>query len=188
MITYNDIYETARKERYSEQLQPLPKKFISNVSKYIQEKKQITAKDEDEFSSNSTKTKKQLENAIAFFKELMLRRRKKILNLMLVAAETGISKKDFENMMDFEKELFEELMQCMEKSDKKLNEMLNEGNEVKEPENELVSFKEDVASFAGPNAENMGPYKKGQIANIPKEIAKILINGGKAEKVHGQEK
>ena len=32
-------------------------------------------------------------------------RRKKILNLVLIAAETGISKKDFDNMLDFEKEL-----------------------------------------------------------------------------------
>jgi hypothetical protein len=27
----------------------------------------------------------------------------------------------------------------------------------------------------------MGPYEKGQIANIPKEIAKILIDGGNVE-------
>ena len=38
------------------------------------------------------------------FKELMLRRRKKILNLVLIAAETGISKQDFNNMLSLEKE------------------------------------------------------------------------------------
>jgi len=27
----------------------------------------------------------------------------------------------------------------------------------------------------------MGPYEKGQIANMPREIAKILMDSGKAE-------
>ena len=40
MITYKDIYEAARKERYSEQLQKIPKSFIRDVSKYFKEKKE----------------------------------------------------------------------------------------------------------------------------------------------------
>jgi len=41
MITYNDIYEAARKERYSTQLQPIPKNFVEEVSSYLKEKKEI---------------------------------------------------------------------------------------------------------------------------------------------------
>ena len=37
MLTYNDIYEILRKEKYSEPLQPLPKSFISEFSQYINE-------------------------------------------------------------------------------------------------------------------------------------------------------
>ncbi|MBU2616900.1 MAG: hypothetical protein KKB79_02900, partial [Nanoarchaeota archaeon] len=103
MITYNDIYEAARKERYSDQLQPLSKNFISEIASYLKEKKQLTLKDDDLFSDMITKTKKQLENATTLFKELMVRRRKKILSLVLVASETGISRQDFENMLVFEK-------------------------------------------------------------------------------------
>ena len=84
MITYNDIYEAARKERYSEQLQELSKNFISNVSTYLEEKKEIASKENDVFSDIIVKTKKQLENAYTLFKELMLRRRRKILNLISV--------------------------------------------------------------------------------------------------------
>ena len=62
---------------------------------------------------------------MTLFKEIMLRRRKKILNLVLIAAETGISKQDFDNMLEFEKSLFEELMKCIDVSDKSLNETLN---------------------------------------------------------------
>ena len=116
MITYNDIYEAARKERYAEQLQSLPDSFILEVKNYLNEKKQIALKEDADFSDVIIKTKKQIENAQTLFKELMVRRRKKILNLVLIAAETGISRQDFDHMLDFEKELFEDLMnhQCFE--------------------------------------------------------------------------
>lgn len=178
MITYKDIYEAARKERYSEQLQPLSKNFITEVSNYLKEKKETSLKDDDVFSDVVVKTKKQLENAIILFKELMTRRRKKILNLVLIAAETGISKQDFDNMLTFEKNLFEEFMKCIDNSDKKLNESLN-GKELAEQKNTLVVFLEDVSGFVGLDGKNMGPFDKGQIANLPNEIAKILSDDNK---------
>ena len=181
MITYNDIYEAARKERYSEQLQQLPKNFINEVSDYLKEKREIASKDNDVFSDVTVKTKKQLENAIAFFKELIRRRKEKILKLVLIAAETGISKQDFENMLPFEKTLFEDLMKNIDISEKRLNDMLNGNKE--EQKNELIVFKEFVEEFVGLTGEKMGSYEKGQIVNMPKEIAKILVDSGKAELV-----
>jgi DNA replication initiation complex subunit (GINS family) len=182
MITYNDIYEAARKERYSEQLQRLAKNFISEVSAYLKEKKDIAAKDDDVFSDVIIKTKKQLENAVTLFKELMLRRRKKILNLVLIAAETGISKQDFDNMLSVEKDMFESFMKCIESSDKSISENLN-GKEKGLEKNELIVFKEDVEELVDLNGDKIGPFEKGQIANLSKEIAKILIDDSKAELV-----
>lgn len=181
MITYNDIYEASRKERYSDLLQPLPKNFISEVADYLKEKREIASKENDVFSDVIVKAKKQLENAITLFKELLLRRKKKILNLVLIAAETGISKQDFDNMLPFEKLLFDDLMKAIDDSEKKLNELLN--GEGEEQKNELIVFNEKVEEFLDLNGEKMGPYEKGQMTNIPKEIAKILIDSGKAEKV-----
>jgi DNA replication initiation complex subunit (GINS family) len=180
MITYNDIYEAARKERYSEQLQPLAKNFINEVSNYLKEKKEISSKEDDVFSDVVIKTKKQLENAITLFKELMLRRRKKILNLVLIAAETGISKQDFENMLMIERDLFEELMKCIDISDKKFSEALS-GKQEKIKKNELILFKEDIEELMDLEGNKIGPYKKGEIANISLEIAKILVDDCKAE-------
>jgi len=180
MITYNDIYEAARKERYSEQLQAIPKNFVREVAEYLKDKKEIAAKKDDDFSDVVLKTKKQIENAVTLFKELLLRRKKKILNLVLIAAETGISKQDFDNMFDFEKELFEDLMRCMDSSDKKVILVLN-GNQQGENKNKMVCFLEDAEGFVGLDGEKMGPYEKGQIANIPREIVKVLVDGGKVE-------
>ena len=181
MITYNDIYEASRKERYTEQLQQLPKKFIKDVADYMKEKKEISMKEDEGFSEVIMKTKKQLEQAITLFKELITRRKKKILSLVLIAAETGISKQDFDNMLDFEKELFDKLMVCLDESDKKLNNLLNDGEQSSQ-KNELVRFKEDVEEFVGLDGEKMGRFEKEQVANLPVEIAKILIEDGKAEK------
>lgn len=186
MITYNEIYEAARKERYSEQLQSLSKNFITNVAEYLKEKKEMSSREDDTFSDMITKTKKQLENAITLFNELKRTRRRKILNLVLIASETGISKRDFDNMLDFEKELFEDIMKCIDTSDKRLGEIISNGNgnvKKKEDENTMVSFMTDVDEFLGMDGEMMGPFKKSQIANLPKQIAQILIDDKKATQV-----
>ena len=184
MITYNDIYEAARKERYSDQLQKLPKNFVLEVSDYLREKKQLALKEDDSFSDAIAKTKKQIENANTLFKELTLRRRKKILKLVLVAAETGISKQDFDNMFDFEKTLFEDIMKCIDKTDKKLNEQLK-GKKPEQAKNILVVFSEQMDQILGLEGETIGPFEKGQMANIPDKIARILIDDGKAELAEG---
>ena len=44
MITYNELYDALRKERYSEQLQPIPKRFIKEVAAYLKDKKEIANK------------------------------------------------------------------------------------------------------------------------------------------------
>jgi DNA replication initiation complex subunit (GINS family) len=182
MITYNDIYEAARKERYSEQLQALSKNFIEEIAEYLKDKKEMASKEDDVFSDVIAKTKKQLENAVTLFNELMLRRRKKILSLVLIAAETGISKQDFENMLNFERGLFEEMMKCIDLTDKKIQEILN-GKKPIQDKNELIVFRTDVEEFMDLEGVKLGPFEKGQMANISKNIAKILIDDGKADVV-----
>ena len=184
MITYNELYEALRKERYSEQLQPIPKRFINEVSAYLKDKKQIANKEDNEFSDAILKTKKQYENSIAIFRELMLRRKKKILELAFVAAETGISKRDFENMLAIEKECFEGIMKALEKGDKKVSEILKGVDEgEKSSSNKMIVFIEDSEEFLDLEGNKLGPFSKGDIANIPVEIANILIVDKKAEAV-----
>src|SRR3990167_8867300 len=151
MITYNELYEALRKERYSEQLQPIPK------------------------------TKKQFENSIAIFKELMLRRKKKILELAFVAAETGISKRDFENMLQIEKECFDGIMKYLEKEDKKIAELLKGADEEERKKQKMIVFIEDTEEFLDLDGNTIGPFKKGDLVNIQEEIANILVIDKKAE-------
>lgn len=181
VITYNDLYEALRKERYNEQLQPLPKNFIQDTAEYFQEKKKIAGKEQDVFSDTVMKTQKQLENAIGIFRELLLRRKKKILNLSFVAAETGISKRDFENMLAFEREMFERIMETLENAEKSLKNSMNGREETKK--NKLAVALQDIEELLDLDGNSLGPFKKGQVINLPKEIAKILEDDKKVESV-----
>ena len=183
MITYNDLYEALRKERYSEQLQPLIKNFIKEVAAYLKDKEEIVSKETDIFSDTTKKTKKQLENAVSIFKELMLRRKKKLLDLAFVSAETGISKRDFENMLNFEKETFNKIMKAINEGDKEVEKLLSGRENEEADKNKMVIFKQDTEEFLDLEGNKLGPFKQGDIVNIPQEIANILIVDNKADPV-----
>ena len=115
---------------------------------------------------------------------LILRRKKKILDLSFIAAETGISKRDFENMLLIEKECFDGIMKSIEKEDKAIEETLKGVREDnKAIQNKMLVFIEDTDSFLDLEGNELGPFKKGDIANLPEEIANILITDKKVENI-----
>ncbi len=179
MLTYEEIYDIVRKEKYSEQLQVLPKNFISEVSNLLQEKKAEASKESDLFADNIAKSKKQLENTIALFKELILRRKKKLLTLVFVAAETGIMKRDFENMLEFERETFEKLVKAVEEGDKELARLLN-GLKKEHELKRMIMFNQDVEQFVDMMGNIIGPFVAGELANLDSKVSEILVSGGKA--------
>lgn len=180
MITYNDIYDAARKERSSEQLQKLPDTFLEDVASYLKEKKDLASRQDDIFSENGLKTKKQLENAITLFRELILRRRKKILNLVLISPETGVPRDELDNFFIFERNLFDDLIKCLEISERQFDEIFNRyTNEAMK--NEKICFLEDTEEFVDLEGNNLGPFSAGDVVVVSKEISNILIESKKAE-------
>ncbi len=180
MITYAELYEILRKEKYSEQLQTLPKGFFAEVSSYFRDKKKIAEKNDELFNEAIIKTKKQLENAITILREIITRRQKKVINIAFLASKTGISKRDSENMTDAEKRLFDSILKELETDEKLLDTVLSGLAEGKDLKNQLVRFTQDTAEFMGPEEKKMGPFKLGDIANLPQKVSEILVNGGKA--------
>jgi len=180
MLTFSDIYEAMRKEKYSENLQVLPRGFLVEVSDYFREKKSFLAKEDDLFSDVAIKNKKKLDNAVSSFRDLLRIRKKKILNLAFVASQVGISKKDFENLLSFEKDLFEELVKSLERAEK--NQVADMSGSVKdERKHRLVRFLEDVPEFLGLDGDNVGPFAKGEVANLEVEIVGILEKDKRVE-------
>lgn len=177
MLNYNDLYELLRKEKYSESLQLLDKAFLNELGEYLRTLRENISQESD-FLSGSSQGKKQLENSISLFKGLMLRRKKKLLQLVFVAAETGIMKRDYENMLEFEKKMFENLVKACEDGDKDLGKMLTG---TKESENsKMIIFSEGVEQFVDMNGKIIGPFGKGDLVNLDSRVADILVSSGKA--------
>lgn len=180
MIGYNELYELLRKEKFSEALQPLPKKFIDDFKEYLNDKKESTSSNSELFSESIAKSKKQLENSVSIFRELMMRRKRKILNLVFVATETGIMKRDYENMLSIEKETFEKIVKNYEEYDKEITKTINGKHVSIKEKNKMILFKENIEQFVSSNGQIIGPFKSGEAANLESEIADILVTGGKA--------
>lgn len=179
-VSYQDIYEFLRKEKYSEQLQVLPRTFIAQVAEFFRESREKLKGEDPLFSEELGAEKKQLENAISIFRELMLKRKKKILNLVFVASETGIMKRDFGSMLRFEQELFEKLVSAVESGDKDLNDALTGKVDKEEHKNRLIIIDQPVEDFVDLEGNSIGPFEKGHVANLNSEVAKILVSDGKA--------
>jgi DNA replication initiation complex subunit (GINS family) len=180
-MEYDELYEVLRKEKYSEALQSLDKKFVIEFSEYLKSLRVKGGNESDLFSDDAFQNKKQLENSIALFKGLILRRKKKILNMVFVAAETGIMKRDYENMFDFEKKIFDNLVKAFEEGDKELSSVLNGKNEDEKIESKMVIFSENVEEFVDMNGKVIGPFNKGMLVNLDTKVGEILVEGGKAD-------
>lgn len=179
MITYHDLFESVRKEKYADNLQLLSSNFIQELSDYLHDRKEQSMQEDGLFADSAAKNKKQLENSLALFKELILRRKKKILHLVFVAAETGIMKRDSENMLAFEKEMFEKLVKVMEEGDKNLSSSMN-GRKSEEDKHKMVLFTQNIEQFVDMDGKSMGPFKIGELANLNKDVSQILVSSGKA--------
>jgi DNA replication initiation complex subunit (GINS family) len=180
MIDYNEIYDLLRKEKYSELLQPLPKNFVLDISEYFEDKKSQSLKEENLFADSALKSKKHLENAISIFKELIRMRKKKLLNLVFVATETGMMKRDYENMLSYEKEVFDKIVKTIEDGDKELAKNLNGEKENKKERNRMILLSQNVEQFVDMEGNVMGPFEAGQLANLAKAVSEILVSSGKA--------
>ncbi len=181
MLTFSDIYEAMRKEKYGENLQILPKSFLVEVSEYFKGKKEFLNKEDDLFSDVAIKNKKKLDNAVSSFRDLLRIRKKKILNLAFVASQVGISKKDFENLLGFEKDLFEELVKALERAERNQIADMNGGGKEMECRHRLVRFLDDVPEFLNVEGESVGPFAKCEIANLECEVVEVLESDKKIE-------
>ena len=183
MLTYNDLYEILRKEKYSEALQQLPAGFISELSTFLREQHASSSTEDTPFLEGGLKSKKQLENSIALFKELILRRKRKLLGLVLVANETGILKRDYETMLPFEKETFDTFVKTLETGDKELSRLLHGSQKTEQAGQAMVLFTQNTEQFVDSSGTLVGPFNVGQLVHLDSTVSSILVSSGKAQYV-----
>ena len=186
VITYETLREIQRDEKRSSKLYSLGKNFYSVVQDYLGRELP-----EDDISRN------EILNARKILEDIHDRREKKIINYALAIARNN-EKLDVPEMTPEEHLLLEKLVETLKKYRGNIdNTSPSEAKEV--PETEVVSAEEkedledsetklvqvklleELPQIVGADMEEYGPKSEGEVAEIPEENAKILIENKKAE-------
>lgn len=198
-VTYETLFELLRLEKSREELQQLSPAFFDDLVDYINEKKKILEKAEakrDLFAINERdKTRNQLENIKRIVKELYEKREKKIILMAINKSRTGSDIVDTSALLEEEKSFFGEVLAVLDKHRNKVLLSLLEGRELAEAqtnvqvqseeppakETKLVRFVRPVPKFVGKELEVYGPFEEEDMANLPVEIADVLVKKGRAQ-------
>lgn len=201
IITYETLYEILRIEKTREELQKLENNFLKNITNYLKEKKIILESQQKKSSifssSEAKKTRKQIENAEKMLKELYERRESKIVQLALFASRAQ-EQQGHDNLLEEEKIFFNTIKNSLDSYRNGLlfNILANkpiEINEKPEPkdiktpnkpqETKLIRFTQAIPQFLGTDLNIYGPYDKEDVANLPKELAQLLVKKKRAKQL-----
>ncbi|MEM5829598.1 MAG: hypothetical protein QW040_02770 [Candidatus Aenigmatarchaeota archaeon] len=173
-ITFELIRKIQREEERSPKLSKLPENFYQNVKNYLQQKKKILEKMEDRKASIEIK------NIERLVEDIFNRRERKIVTQAINSARVGLV---VENLTDEEKEFFEKVRDLVKnRREKILKELLEKEEEEKESVS-MVVFRQAVPEFIGTDMKTYGPFEKGDMAKLPEENARVLIEKGLAEEL-----
>ncbi|MEK6968108.1 MAG: hypothetical protein AABX51_05755 [Nanoarchaeota archaeon] len=199
-MTYEVLFELVMREKSREDLQKLPPDFADSVIGYIIKKRQM-AMDFPEGQKDAAV--RQSHNTLRLLKELYERREKKLSNLALLKVRVENAVIDYGAMLVEERQLFEAMLALMRShrqlvfdsrieaaKPQKIVVTAGAQQEVESPEQDnqptkLIRFLNPVPKFVGKELEVYGPFEEEEMANLPAEIAEILIKKGRAEEVGG---
>lgn len=192
IVNFEILFEAVRKEKMREELQSLPKNFYHKIIEYLKEQGYDRTNLNYEEIAN-------FENIKKLIKDLYDSRERKIVNLALVKAKIENSVVDMSAMTGEEEVFFNYLVDFFIKNREniiknilefkepiKINLMFEDNIEEKtslEDEYITVRILSSLPSFVGSDMNVYGPFKKEDITTLPKEIAEILIQKNRAEKV-----
>ena len=199
-ITYETLFELLKREKDTADLQKLEPNFFNDFVDYLNEKKNVLGKEDTLFSyDEKKKTEKQIENAKRIIKGIYERREKKILNIALTKSRTKSDIMDTSSLLEHEKRFFDEIVKVLNDfRSEVINHIIDgeqtpkiaikqeKGDEEKiSKETKLVRFLYSVPKFVGKELEEYGPFEEEDIASLPNEIAKVLIDKGRVEEIKG---
>ena len=170
MITFETLRKIEREEKSSTGLTRLPEGFFESVASYLSKKVQLKGDEEDS----------ELMNAKHTIGDIVKARERKILVSALNFADSGMEPA---NLTDEEKRLFDQaaslIMQFRTDSKKFLEPGLTR--------NSMIVFSEEVPQFVATDMKNYGPFGKGDVANLPEDVCRLLIEKGFANPLDSRE-
>ena len=202
ILTYESLYEMLRMEKFRTDLQKIPSNFLQSVKTYLEEKSKIIErqqeKDSSMFQSEVVATQRQLENVKKIIREIYDRRESKIIQSALFTTRSGA--KDVHNLLEHEKEFYQELVEHLEGYRTGILRNLLENKSIIKPKpksikkqdqpssHHLLRFKEAVPRFMAENSKVYGPFDVEDVAMVPIRASKILMKNKKVEVIGQHEK
>lgn len=207
-ITYETLFELLRLEKTREDLQKLDPGFFNDVLGYLQEKKaQLeTLKTKDDLFAAEEKKKADLQddNIKKILREFYERREKKILTMAVDKSRTSESVVDTSALLAEERVLYDDMVKLLDSFrrgilfnlleangiDVVVPEQPKEESDSKEESSEAkegvkrIKITEFVPKFVGTDLEEYGPYDNEDTAELPEDVAEMLIDKGSAEEVY----
>ena len=189
IITYENLYEILRREKYRVELQKIDETFYEDVVKYLQEKTAILesqAKKDSIFASTELeKTQTQLKNIIKILRELYERRESKIIQFALSSSRSK-NVQDTSTMLPEEYSFYVQMKETLDVyREGILNNLLQKRlptvdipkdlKTEEKPEEVTIQMKKDIPEFVGPDLVVYGPYKDGEKHKLPELVAQMLI-------------
>lgn len=111
VVTYETLYELLRLEKNREELQKLEPSFFDDVLSYLNDKRNAFESQQSQSilfaADEKEKARLELENIKKILKDLYDRREKKIINIALNKARTGVTVVNTANMLQSERMLFD---------------------------------------------------------------------------------
>lgn len=201
-ITFESLFEIARREKDTQELQELPSSFLDDVVRYVGERKAMlddAQSKSDVFSlAERDKLSVQLLNVRKIVRELWERRERKILDLVFTRVRTQSNIVDTSNLLSHEREVFELLVEALESGRSKvLHPVLDakysvpdapephedQTEAVEESDSKKVRFLSKVEPFVDAELQEYGPFEANDVVELPKDIADTLIESGQAVQV-----
>ncbi len=167
MLTYEAIRNAMLEEKKSTKLTELPENFFQEALVYLESKEKMKENKEDAW---------ELESAKRLLQDILEIRERKIVNLALYHVRSGIVPG---NLMPEEKEFFDAVVKSIREFQERKKEILF----GKKKKTRIVALLEDTPEFVGVDMKTYGPFKRGDIATLPEENAKLLLEKGLAREI-----
>jgi DNA replication initiation complex subunit (GINS family) len=228
-LTYEQLFDTLRREKSRDELQKLDKGFYDAVRTFLAIKQDMIRQEQAQSSFASQRASIEYQNVKRIIKELYDRRERKIVTLAMHRTRTDAAIIDNEALMPEEKLFLESLVQLMlltreqVLSSVEMREPIvvtptryagayTEAQTVDKPADDnaaypdaqdqrgtvetaagdtysgeecqiKVRFIAPVPKFMGKDLRVFGPYEEGAQAELPDDIAEILIKKGRAQEL-----
>jgi DNA replication factor GINS len=193
VITYDTLREIQYNERKSEKLYELDDSFYKSVDEYFDRK-----------GPKDDLVELEMRNAKNILKDILDRRERKILNNALTAVRSGM-RIDTREMTKREEQVFKDVVKIIKKhrelsmkqnkpvkkvekkeeivEEEKIEPEIKETIQENEPTTTYIKVKilQELPEMLGADFKSYGPFKEGDIIEIPEQNAEIFINKQKAE-------